>query len=89
MAPSEIVVGEFPFVRYYLPEPVSVKLTDKAGEVVVFEISGKQISGEIGGLPDDEGSARLVPGNDAVGGRIVDELVGLGEKGRRERPLCH
>lgn len=68
---------------------VCIKLTDEAREIVVFEVLGEQISSEIGGLPDDESRASLIPGNDVVGGGIVDELVGLGEKRRRKRPLRH
>jgi len=61
---------------------ISVELANEAGEVVVLEIFRKQILGESGGVPDDEGRSRIVPRNDIVDGVIVDELVGFGEKRR-------
>jgi len=62
-------------------------LANEAGKVVVFEIFRKQIPGKNGGVPDDEGCSRIVPGNDIIDGVIVDELVGFGEKRRRNGSL--
>ena len=59
---------------------ISVELANEAGEVVVLEIFRKQILGESGGVPDDEGRSRIVPRNHVVDGVIVDELEGFGEK---------
>lgn len=49
----------------------------------MLEIFGKQISGEDGGVPDDEGRSVVVPGDHVVDGLIVNELIGFGQKRRR------
>lgn len=40
---------------------VSVELANETGEIVVFEVLGKQISGEFGRSPDDERRSILAP----------------------------
>lgn len=59
---------------------VGVELADKAREVVVLEVVGKEISGELRRTPNDEGGVVFAPRDDVVGGGVVDELVGFGEE---------
>lgn len=49
----------------------------------MLEIFRKQISGENGGVPDDEGRSVVVPGDHVVDGLIVDELISFRQKRRR------
>lgn len=57
---------------------VSVELSDEAREVVMLEVVGQEISGELGRAPDDERRVVLAPGDDVVCGGIVHQVVGLG-----------
>lgn len=77
---SEELVGELPSVRDNLPKTISVELADKAGEIVVLEVVGEEIAGELRGTPDDESGVVFAPGDNVIGGGIVDQLVSLGEE---------
>jgi hypothetical protein len=59
-APKEII-RELPPVRHHLPETVSIELADEAREVVMLEIVGQEISGELGRTPNDERGVVLAP----------------------------
>ncbi|KAL5982470.1 hypothetical protein ACLOJK_016542 [Asimina triloba] len=54
---------------------VGVELAHEAGEVVVLEVPGKQIPGELRGTPDHERAPALVPRYQLVGAWIVHQLV--------------
>ena len=49
-APDEVVVLERPAVWVDLAEPVRVELADEGGEVVVFEVQGEEVLGEVLGV---------------------------------------
>jgi len=59
---------------------ISVELADEAGEIVVLEVVGEEIAGELRGTPDDESGVVFAPGDNVIGGGIVDQLVSLGEE---------
>lgn len=60
---------------------IGVELPDETREVVVLEVIRKEISSELRRTPDDEGGVVFTPGDDVIGGRVVHQLVCLGEKG--------
>lgn len=66
---------------------VCVELTDEAGEVVVFEVVGQKISRELRRSPDNESVVVITPRDDIVSGRVIDELVRLGQERCRHRLL--
>lgn len=68
----EKLVREFPSVRYDFSKTIGVELSDEAGEIVVFEIIGKEIASELRRTPNNESSVVVTPRNDVVGGGIVD-----------------
>jgi hypothetical protein len=47
LASKESLVSEFPLVSINLSKSISVKLSDEAGEIVVFEIPWKYDSGKL------------------------------------------
>ena len=51
---------------------ISVELADEAGEVVVFEVVGEEISGELRRAPNDEGGVVFTPRNNVIGGGIIN-----------------
>lgn len=57
----EKLVRELPSIRYDLSKTVGVKLADEGGEVVVFEVVGKEIASELRRPPDDEGGVVFAP----------------------------
>lgn len=61
---------------------ICVQLSDKAGEVVVLEELRKQILGKIGDVPNNKAVVVIAPRHDLICCRIVDHLIGLGEKWR-------
>ncbi|KAK3013748.1 hypothetical protein RJ639_010040 [Escallonia herrerae] len=54
---------------------VSVKLANKAGEIIVLKVLGKQISGEFSRTPHDESRTVLASRNQVIKRRIVHELL--------------
>jgi len=62
---------------------VGVELPNKAGEVVVLEVVGKQISGELRRSPHHKGGVVLSPRHNVVSGGIIHQIVSLGEKRSR------
>lgn len=58
-------------------------MANEAGKIVMLEVIRKKITGEFRRPPNDEGGVVFAPRDDMIGGRIVDELVRLGEKWRR------
>lgn len=59
---------------------ISVELADEAGEVVVFEVVGEEVTGELRRAPNDKSGVVFTPRDDVVGGGIIDELICLGQK---------
>jgi len=49
-----MVIGKLPPVWINFSEAIGVKLSDKAGEVVVLEVARQQLTGELCCLPDNE-----------------------------------
>ena len=68
---------------------ISVKLADKAWEIVVLEIVRQQILGEIRSLPNHKSGTIFVPRYHIIGARIIHKLIRLSQKRRRNRPLRH
>lgn len=64
---------------------VGVELPDEAGEIVVLEVVGEEVTGELRRPPDDEGGVVVAPGDDVIGCGVVYELVSLGQERRRHR----
>lgn len=64
---------------------ISVELPDEAREVVVLEVIGKEIASKLRRTPNNKGSIFFTPGDDVISGRVVHQLVCLGEKGSRHR----
>lgn len=62
---------------------VGVELADEAGEVVVLEVVGEEVTGELRRPPNDKGGVVFTPRDDVVGAPIVNQLIGLGQKGCR------
>lgn len=61
---------------------ISIELADKAGKVVVFEVLGEQIFGELGGIPNNEAVASGSPRDDGIGDGIIHHFIGFGKEGR-------
>lgn len=68
---------------------VGIKLANKAREVVVLEVIGQQIPGEIRRLPHHKRRAFLIPRYHLVAAPILHQLIRLRQKRRRNRPLRH
>lgn len=63
---------------------ISIKLADKAWEIVVLEIPGQDEPGELHRVPNHEATAGGTPRYDQIQRRVVDQIEGLGQK-RRDR----
>jgi len=50
-------------------------LTNKAGEIIVFEILGKQITSKDGRVPNNKRGSIFVPRNNLVNRFIIDEVI--------------
>jgi hypothetical protein len=62
---------------------IGVELSDKAGEVAVFEVDGQQISSKLWWPPHYERrSITVLPRNYVVCGWIVNEMIGFGQEWR-------
>lgn len=83
LALPEKLVSKLPPVWDNFSKTVGVELPHKAGEVVMFEVVGQQISGEFRWSPDYKSGKILAPRNNVIGSRIVDKLVSFGEEGGR------
>lgn len=59
---------------------VGVELADEAGEIVVFKVIRKKVTGELRRTPNDKSGVVFAPRNDMVSGRVIDELVSFGEE---------
>ena len=59
---------------------IGVELANEAGEVVVLEVVGKKVPGELGGSPNDEGGVVFAPRDYVIRGGIVHQLVCLGQE---------
>lgn len=59
-------------------------MADEGGEVVVFEVVGEEVTGELRRPPNDKGGVVFAPRYDVVGGGVVDELVRFGQKRSRD-----
>ena len=55
-------------------------MANEAGEVVVFEVVRKKVSGEFRRTPNDEGGVVFAPRNNVICGGFVHKLVCLGEE---------
>lgn len=62
---------------------ISIKLTNEAGEIRVFEVSRKQGTGEFMIVPNDEAIASFTPRNNGVRQRIFHHFKCLRQKRRR------
>nr|GMD11565.1 hypothetical protein CDL15_Pgr023885 [Ipomoea batatas] len=58
-------------------------LSDEAGEVIVLEESGQQISGEFGRVPDNKTLVVLTPGDNRISGGIIHHFISLGNERRQ------
>lgn len=67
LALDEFIIRKLPPLRIDLPETISVKLSDKAGEVVVLEVGGKETGGELRRVPDNKARIGGAPGDDVFG----------------------
>uniref|UniRef100_A0A453LDK8 Uncharacterized protein n=1 Tax=Aegilops tauschii subsp. strangulata TaxID=200361 RepID=A0A453LDK8_AEGTS len=66
---------------------VGVELPHEAREVVVLEVLGEQVPGELRRPPHHERRPVLAPRDHVVHRRVLDELVRLGQERRRQGPL--
>lgn len=82
---SEKLIGELPSILGGLLESVGVELPDEAGEVIVFEELGEEVTGEFRGAPDDKSGAIMVPRDDMISGRVIDKVEGLDKERGRAR----
>jgi hypothetical protein len=82
LALSEEFVREFPAVGDDLSESIGVELPDKAGEIVVLEVIGQQVSSELRRSPYHESGVVFSPRDNVISGGIVHQLISLGQKGR-------
>lgn len=65
---------------FFLNAYVGVELANETREVVVLEVLREQIASELSGTPNYEGRSVVVPGNEVINGRVIDQLVSLGEE---------
>lgn len=63
---------------------ISIKLSDKTGEVIVLKIHGQKVPRKLGHFPDNEAVVITTPRYDRIGGRIVHHVEGFAQK-RRHR----
>lgn len=68
---------------------ISIELANEAREVVVLEVSRKQIPSEIRNFPHHKRGAPFVPRYHVVVALIIHQLIRLHQKRRRYRPLPH
>ena len=67
---------------------VGVELADERREVVVLEVVGEDVARELRRPPHDEGGHPVVPPrDDVVSGRVIHQLIRLGQERRRHRLL--
>lgn len=62
---------------------ISIQLSNEAVKIIVFEVVGKKLSGELRWVPDDEAIVSGTPGHNSVSRRIIDHIVCFGKKRRR------
>lgn len=74
----EELIGKLPSVWYNLSKTVGVELAHEAGEIVVLEVVGEEVAGELGGTPDHESGVVFAPRDDVVGCWVIDQLVSFG-----------
>lgn len=74
-----------PATKRYVITYIGTELPDKAGEIVVFEVSGKNIHGEGLRVPHYETVVPSTPRNYVVCVRIIHKLIGLAQERRRPR----
>jgi len=67
-----------------LVEVVHVELTNKGGEVVVFEVDREDFLGEFGRFLDNESSAFWTPVNILGEAGFFEDVVGFADEGRDE-----
>jgi hypothetical protein len=68
---------------------VGVELPDEAGEVVVLEVLGQEVPGELGRVPHHEAVVGGAPRNYRVGCRVVHHVVRLAQERRRRVRVRH
>nr|GMD73025.1 hypothetical protein Iba_chr12fCG14320 [Ipomoea batatas] len=61
----------------------SIELSDEAGEVIVLEESGEEISREGVRIPDNEAVAASAPRNNTISTRIIHHFISLDQEWRR------
>jgi hypothetical protein len=83
LSSPEEIVPEFPSIGYQFLKSIGVELSDKAGEVAVFEVEGQQISSKLWWPPHYERrSITVLPRNYVVCFWIVNEMIGFGQEWR-------
>nr|GMD52300.1 hypothetical protein Iba_scaffold47220CG0010 [Ipomoea batatas]GME00880.1 hypothetical protein Iba_scaffold56159CG0010 [Ipomoea batatas] len=80
---NKVIICKFPVFRINFLESISIQLSDEAGEVIVLEESGQQISGEFGRVPDNKTLVVLTPGDNRISGGIIHHFISLGNKRRQ------
>ncbi|KAL4568713.1 hypothetical protein LXL04_024328 [Taraxacum kok-saghyz] len=68
-----VIVSTLNFLHVMTPQLLSIKLTNKAGEIVVFEGIRKQIPSEISSFPNHKSVAGIVPRNHLIRHRIIHQ----------------
>lgn len=75
--------------RHFQGAYIGVELPDKAGEVVVLEVIGKEVPCKLRGPPDHKGGLIFTPGDNVVCARVINDLVCLGEERSRHWSVRH
>lgn len=66
---------------------ISIELPNKAREIIVLEVLGQEIPGELRRIPHDEGVIPGAPRHDRVRRRVIHHIVSLAEERGRRIPV--
>lgn len=66
---------------------ISIELPNKAREIIVLEVLGQEIPGELRRIPHDEGVIPGAPRHDRVRRRVIHHIVSLAEERGRRIPI--
>lgn len=61
---------------------IGVQLPHKTGEVIVLEVLGQQVPGELRRVPNNEAVVSGAPGHNRVGRRVVHHVIRLAQERR-------
>lgn len=56
---------------------ISIKLSDKTGEVIVLEVCWEQISSKLWRIPHNKAMASMTPRNNGICHRVLDHFIRL------------